>query len=79
MLLAAERWPDAELPVRSIAGAIAAEAKRWIGGIIERTALQGHHEYDSTGYHIEHMTLLVCMSTSKTTPCAHSRQVLTCS
>ena len=60
MLLAAERWPDAEFAWSGLsAAAIAAEAKRWIGGIIERTALQGHHEYDSTGYHIEHMTAYI--------------------
>jgi len=60
MLLAAERWQDAEFAWSGLsAAAIAAEAKRWIGGIIERTALQGHHEYDSTGYHIEHMTAYI--------------------
>ncbi len=60
ILLAAERWPDAEFAWSGLsAAAIAAEAKRWIGGIIERTALQGHHEYDSTGYHIEHMTAYI--------------------
>jgi hypothetical protein len=60
ILLAAERWPKAEFAWSGLsAAAIAAEAKRWIGGIIERTALQGHHEYDSTGYHIEHMTAYI--------------------
>ncbi len=60
ILLAAERWPEAEFAWSGLsAAAIAAEAKRWIGGIIERTALQGHHEYDSTGYHIEHMTAYI--------------------
>ncbi|MEE2627470.1 MAG: hypothetical protein VX670_03175, partial [Candidatus Latescibacterota bacterium] len=60
MLLAAERWPNAEFAWSGLsAAAIAAEAKRWIDGIIERTALQGHHEYDSTGYHIEHMTAYI--------------------
>jgi hypothetical protein len=57
MLLAAERWPDADFAWSGLpAVAIAAEATRWISGMIERSAVQGHHEYDSTGYHIEHMT-----------------------
>ena len=36
-----------------------AEATRWILGTIERTARIGHHEYDSPGYHIEHMAPLI--------------------
>ncbi|MEE3257861.1 MAG: hypothetical protein VX293_01495 [Candidatus Latescibacterota bacterium] len=60
MLLAAERWPDADFAWSGLrAAAIAAEATRWISGIIERSAVQGHHEYDSTGYHIEHMTAYI--------------------
>jgi hypothetical protein len=60
MLLAAERWPDAEFAWSGLsADAIAAEATRWISGIIERTALHGHHEYDSTHYHAEHMTAYI--------------------
>lgn len=60
MLLAAERWPDATFTWSGLpAEAIAAEATRWISGMIERTALIGHHEYDSTGYHIEHMTAYI--------------------
>ncbi len=55
-LLAAERFHDEPrmwngLPPR----AVAAEAKRWLLGMIDRTARIGHHEYDSTGYHIEHV------------------------
>jgi hypothetical protein len=54
--LAAERWPDLDCSWNGLpAQAIHAEAKRWILGMIERTASQGHHEYDSTGYHIEHI------------------------
>jgi hypothetical protein len=60
MLLAAERWPDATFAWSGLsAEAIAAEATRWISGMIERTAILGHHEYDSTGYHIEHMTAYI--------------------
>ena len=39
--------------------AIRDEATRWIMGTIERTARLGHHEYDSTGYHVEHFAPLV--------------------
>jgi hypothetical protein len=59
-LLAAERWPDEPTfwngrPPASIE----AEATRWISGMIDRTARNGHHEYDSPGYHVEHMTPLI--------------------
>ncbi|MBQ34859.1 MAG: hypothetical protein QGI32_22500 [Candidatus Latescibacteria bacterium] len=59
-LLAAERWRDetefwdGRPPV-----AMQREATRWILGTIERTARIGHHEYDSPGYHIEHMMPLI--------------------
>lgn len=59
-LLAAERWRDEDLfwdgrpPV-----AMQREATRWVLGTIERTARIGHHEYDSPGYHIEHMMPLI--------------------
>ncbi len=60
MLLAAERWPDADFAWSGLSSeAIVAEATRWISGTIERSALLGHHEYDSTGYHIEHMTAYI--------------------
>ena len=60
ILLATERWPNDEYRWSGLpSNAIAAEAKRWINGIINRTATQGHHEYDSTGYHIEHMTAYI--------------------
>jgi hypothetical protein len=55
-LLAAERWPDLERTWNGLPPlAIREEASRWILGMIGRTALGGHHEYDSTGYHVEHM------------------------
>ncbi len=59
-LLAAERWTDEPVfwngrPPE----AMRAEATRWILGTIERTARIGHHEYDSPGYHIEHMAPLI--------------------
>jgi hypothetical protein len=59
-LLAADRWADepAFWNGRSPA-AMHAEATRWILGMIERTARIGHHEYDSPGYHIEHMAPLI--------------------
>lgn len=55
-LLAAEQWPDVKtfwngLPPE----AMRREATRWILGMIERTAVHGHHEYDSPQYHIEHL------------------------
>lgn len=59
-LLAAERFADE--PVfwcGHSPEAVKAEATRWILGTIERTARLGHHEYDSPGYHAEHMTPLV--------------------
>tara|TARA_B100001250_G_scaffold181259_1_gene155947 strand:- start:5630 stop:7456 length:1827 start_codon:yes stop_codon:yes gene_type:complete len=60
ILLATERWPDENYQWSGLSSkAIAAEAKRWINGIINRTAIKGHHEYDSTGYHIEHMTAYI--------------------
>ena len=60
ILLATERWPDETYKWSGLpATAIAAEATRWINGIINRTAIGGHHEYDSTGYHIEHMTAYI--------------------
>ncbi len=59
-LLAAERWSDeAQLWNGLTPAAVHAEAKRWISGMIDRTALTGHHEYDSTGYIAEHVTPLI--------------------
>ena len=59
-LLAANRWADEPaLWNGRPPEAMRAEAGRWILGMIERTARIGHHEYDSPGYHIEHMAPLI--------------------
>ena len=59
-LLAAERFADEPLLWNGLPPAVTrAEATRWILGTIERTARIGHHEYDSPGYHIEHMAPLI--------------------
>ena len=62
-LLAAERWPDLETTWNGLPPeAMRAEATRWILGMIERTAVNGHHEYDSPQYHIEHMISMVALA-----------------
>ena len=59
-LLAAELWEEEDLWWNGLPPqAMQAEAKRWILGMIERTARNGHHEYDSPGYHIEHMVPMI--------------------
>lgn len=59
-LLAAERWRDEPVFWNGRPPSVMeAEATRWISGMIDRTALIGHHEYDSPGYHVEHMTPLI--------------------
>ena len=59
-LLAAERWPDEPVFWNGRPpAAMREEATRWILGTIEHTARIGHHEYDSPGYHIEHMAPLI--------------------
>jgi hypothetical protein len=59
-LLAAERWRDETVFWNGRPpAAMEAEATRWIAGNIDRTAMVGHHEYDSPGYHIEHMMPLI--------------------
>lgn len=59
-LLAAERFADEPVFWHGHSPeAMKAEATRWILGTIERTARLGHHEYDSPGYHAEHVTPLV--------------------
>lgn len=61
-LLAAERWPSAQRMWNGLtAAAVAAEASRWILGMIRRSAAVGHHEYDSTGYIAEHVTPLIAL------------------
>ena len=60
LLLASERWPEVECWGNGLStAAVHAESSRWILGMIERTARFGHHEYDSSIYHILHM---VCMT-----------------
>lgn len=55
-LLAAEAWMDVPLFWNGLPPAtVHAEARRWILGMIDRTARLGHHEYDSTAYQIEHL------------------------
>ena len=62
-LLAAERWPDAQCMWNGLsAEANRAEATRWILGMIDRTAVNGHHEYDSPQYHVEHMVPMVTLA-----------------
>ncbi len=61
-LLAAERWPDQKMNWNGLPPeAMRAEAMRWILGMIERTAVNGHHEYDSPQYHIEHMMSYIAL------------------
>jgi hypothetical protein len=60
LLLACESFADSEFSWNGLPpAALAAEAKRWILGTIERTARLGHHEYDSTHYHTEHIVAYV--------------------
>ena len=62
-LLAAERWPDAKCMWNGLsAEANRAEATRWILGMIDRTAVNGHHEYDSPQYHVEHMVPMITLA-----------------
>lgn len=62
-LLAAERWPDAQCMWNGLsAEANRAEAMRWILGMIKRTAVNGHHEYDSPQYHVEHMVPMITLA-----------------
>ena len=62
-LLAAERWPDEQCMWNGLsAEANRAEATRWILGMIDRTAVNGHHEYDSPQYHVEHMVPMVTLA-----------------
>jgi len=71
-LLAAERWPDAEMWNGLSSAAMRAEATRWILGIIDRTARCGHHEYDSPQYHIEHMVSMILLADHANDP--HTRR-----
>ena len=62
-LLAAERWATEKQFWNGLPpAAMRDEASRWIGGMIERTAVNGHHEYDSTGYHTEHVSPYIAVA-----------------
>lgn len=62
-LLAAERWSEEDALWNGLSPtAIREEATRWLRGMIERTALYGHHEYDSTWYHLEHLLGWIVLS-----------------
>ena len=59
-LLMAERLEDEPLMWNGLSpAAVRAEATRWITGMIDRSVMNGHHEYDSTGYIAEHVTPLI--------------------
>lgn len=62
-LLATERWPEVEVWWNGLSRtAVRAEAMRWIGGMIDRTARQGHHEYDSPQYHTCHVLCMIALT-----------------
>lgn len=62
-LLAAEFWEEEEIWWNGLSRKAAhAEAKRWILGMIERTAINGHHEYDSPQYHLCHMLSMIALA-----------------
>jgi hypothetical protein len=62
-LLAAERWGDADVWWNGLPPqAMHQEAKRWILGMIARTALNGHHEYDSPQYHLCHVLAMISLA-----------------
>ncbi|MDA0748262.1 MAG: hypothetical protein O2954_17205, partial [bacterium] len=62
-LLAAERWPEVEVWWNGLPReAMHAEATRWILGTIDRTAREGHHEYDSTQYHGWHLLPMIALA-----------------
>ena len=62
-LLAAERWPEVETWWNGLPRtAVHAEAMRWLTGMIDRTARQGHHEYDSPQYHACHLLCMIALA-----------------
>jgi hypothetical protein len=62
-LLATERWPDVEVWGNGLSReATRAEAMRWVLGMIDRTARQGHHEYDSPQYHHCHLLSVIALA-----------------
>lgn len=63
VLLATERWPGVEMWGNGLSReATRAEAMRWVLGMIDRTARQGHHEYDSTQYHHCHLLSMIALA-----------------
>lgn len=62
-LLAVERWGEEKTWWNGLSPqAMHAEAKRWVLGMIERTAVQGHHEYDSPQYHLCHALAMMALA-----------------
>jgi hypothetical protein len=62
-LLAAERWAEESTWWNGLSPAVAhAEARRWILGMIARTARYGHHEYDSPQYHLCHVLSMLALT-----------------
>ena len=62
-LLGAERWADEELLWNGLPPEVLRdEASRWILGMIARTAVNGHYEYDSTGYIAEHCAPYIALA-----------------
>ena len=75
-LLAAEAFADEPVFWNGLPpAAMRDEASRWILGTIERTARLGHHEYDSTGYHVEHMVPYIALADHAADP--HMREQAT--
>jgi hypothetical protein len=62
-ILALEYWPDVDTWWNGLPPQVAhAEATRWITGTIERTAVLGHHEYDSPQYHLCHVLSMIALA-----------------
>lgn len=62
-LLAAEMWPDESVMWNGLRPCVVRdEAMRWLGGMIDRTARTGHHEYDSSQYHGWHVTPMIALA-----------------
>ncbi|MBT3605758.1 MAG: hypothetical protein HN521_22060, partial [Candidatus Latescibacteria bacterium] len=62
-LLAAEMWPNEPTLWNGLCPSVVRdEAMRWLGGMIDRTARTGHHEYDSPQYHGWHVTPMIALA-----------------
>ena len=62
-LVATEQYADVEIWWNGMPRvAVQAEARRWILGMIDRTARLGHHEYDSPQYHACHMLAMIFLA-----------------